>query len=98
MAGIPAVDDDRDNPPLAGVAEISGHFKFSHPMNPVAPRSPFSPKMSFEVTLGNGEVIRKSVNHTSHTSGVLVQDLNGCIAEGVIALLNDPAVKAYQAQ
>jgi uncharacterized lipoprotein YmbA len=51
--------------------------------------------MSFEARLGNGEAISMTV---PHTSGVLVQDLNGCVAEGVMKLLNDPRVRAYLAQ
>ena len=51
-------------------------------------------QMHFHVTLGNGEVIEMNV---PHSSGVLSQDLNGCIAEGVIALFNDARVKAYLA-
>jgi hypothetical protein len=49
----------------------------------------------FQATLGNGAVVTKTV---PHTSGVLQQDLNGCIAEGVMALLNDGQVRAYLAQ
>jgi hypothetical protein len=48
--------------------------------------------MQFEAKLGDGTVITKDV---PHASGVLIQDLNGCIAEGVIALLADPQVRAY---
>jgi hypothetical protein len=48
--------------------------------------------MQFEARLGDGTVITKDV---PHASGVLIQDLNGCIAEGVIALLADPQVRAY---
>ncbi len=50
--------------------------------------------MSFVAKLGNGEVVTKTVRHTS---GVLLQDLNGCIADGVVALLNDETLRAYLA-
>lgn len=52
-------------------------------------------KIKFEVTLGNGQTIPFTV---PHTSGVLVQDLNGCIAEGVMTLLNDARVRSYLAE
>lgn len=52
-------------------------------------------KINFEVTLGNGQVIPFTV---AHTSGVLIQDLNGCIAEGVMTLLNDARVRTYLAE
>ena len=48
----------------------------------------------FEAKLGNGQTIDLDV---PHASGVLAQDLNGCIAEGVMKLLNDPRVKSYLA-
>ena len=51
--------------------------------------------INFEVTLGNGQKIPFIVKHTS---GVLIQDLNGCIAEGVMTLLNDKRVREYLAQ
>jgi hypothetical protein len=51
--------------------------------------------LSFEARLGNGEVITKTV---PHTSGVLLQDLNGCIAESVMMLLNDAKFRAYLAE
>ena len=49
----------------------------------------------FDATLGDGKVVSKTV---THGSGSLQQDLNGCIAEGVMNLLNDPQVRAYMAQ
>jgi hypothetical protein len=52
----------------------------------------WSSKMLFEVRLGDGTVITKE---THHKSGILIQDLNGCIAEGVMNLLADPQVRAY---
>lgn len=52
-------------------------------------------KMDFEAKLGDGTVVRSSV---PHSSGVLAQDLNGCIAEGVIYLFKDPQVQAYLAK
>ena len=51
--------------------------------------------LNFEARLGNGEVVTMTV---PHTSGILAQDLNGCIAESVMKLLNDPQVRAYLAQ
>lgn len=51
-------------------------------------------KLSFDAKLGNGEVVSMTV---PHTSGVLQQDLNGCIAESVMKLLNDERVRAYLA-
>ena len=50
--------------------------------------------LRFEATLGNGEVVAMTV---PHSSGVMLQDLNGCIAESVMKLLNDPRVRAYLA-
>ena len=47
--------------------------------------------MDYEVKLGNGEVIKK---HVTHGSGDVRQNLNGCIAEGVIHLFKDDKVKA----
>ena len=52
----------------------------------------WSSNMQFEARLGDGTVITKDV---PHASGILIQDLNGCIAEGVIALLSDAQVRAY---
>lgn len=46
----------------------------------------------YEVRLGDGTVFNKEV---PHGSGNPLQDLNGCIAEGVMVLLNDPQVRAY---
>ena len=51
-------------------------------------------KIKFEVILGNGQTIPFTV---AHTSGVLLQNLNGCIAEGVMTLLNDQRVRDYLA-
>lgn len=48
----------------------------------------------FRATLGNGETIDFAVHHAS---GELGQDLNGCIAEGVMTMLNDKRVLAYLA-
>jgi hypothetical protein len=55
----------------------------------------FKSQLDFEATLGDGEVIRQTVHHAS---GVLPQDLDGCIAESVMALLNDSRVKNYLAR
>jgi hypothetical protein len=46
----------------------------------------------FQAALGNGQTLDFNV---PHTSGILLQDLNGCIAEGVMTLLNDARLKAY---
>ncbi len=51
--------------------------------------------MKYTVKLGNGKTLVKTVEHTS---GILSQDLNGCIADGVAKLLSDPEVKAYLAE
>lgn len=51
--------------------------------------------MDYEAKLGNGEVIKRRV---THGSGNVYQDLNGCIAEGVIDLFKDEKVKAYLAK
>lgn len=52
-------------------------------------------QLEFEATLGGGETVRKLVKHSS---GNVVQDLNGCIAEAVMVLLNEPQVRAYLAK
>ena len=49
-------------------------------------------KIVYEVALGSGERFEKTV---THGSGDLRQDLNGCIAEAVMHLLNDERVRAY---
>ena len=48
----------------------------------------------FHVTLGDGQAIDFTVHHAS---GEPLQDLNGCIAEGVMTMLNDKRVLAYLA-
>jgi hypothetical protein len=55
----------------------------------------YKSQLDFEATLGDGQVIRQTVHHSS---GVLPQDLDGCIAESVMVLLNDPRVKNYLAR
>jgi len=55
----------------------------------------FKSQLDFEATLGDGQIIKQTVHHSS---GVLPQDLDGCIAESVTVLLNDPRVKNYLAQ
>jgi hypothetical protein len=50
--------------------------------------------IDFDVQLGDGQVLKFDVHHAS---GSLAQDLNGCIAEGVMTMLNDARVKAYLA-
>lgn len=52
-------------------------------------------ELKYTATLGNGVSIEKTV---THGSGVLAQDLNGCIAEAVIDLLNDAKTIAYLAE
>ena len=53
-------------------------------------------QMSYTVKLGNGEEIQKTVNHASGAGAH--QDLNGCIADGVVALLSDEQILAYLAE
>jgi hypothetical protein len=48
--------------------------------------------IQFQATLGNGQVLNFDV---PHSSGSLLQNLNGNIAEGVMTLLNDQRVRAY---
>ncbi len=55
----------------------------------------YSSKMQFQVKLGDGQTIDKPV---THRSALALQDLNGCIAEGVMLLLKDEKVLAYLAQ
>ena len=50
--------------------------------------------IKFTADLGDGKTVSKEVEHAS---GDVLQDLNGCIAEGVIYLLNDETVRAYLA-
>lgn len=52
-------------------------------------------EIKFTATLGSSGTVEKTV---THGSGVLLQDLNGCIAEAVMNLLNDPKVVAYLAE
>ena len=54
----------------------------------------YKSEIKFQAKLGNGKVIDKTV---PHSSGNPAQDLNGCIAEGVMTLLNDETVRAYLA-
>ena len=51
--------------------------------------------LKFDAKLGDGKTISMTV---PHTSGFLAQDLNGCIAESVMTLLNDQRVRTYLAQ
>jgi hypothetical protein len=51
-------------------------------------------KIRLEAVLGDGEVREIAA---FHGSGNLFQDLNGCIADGVIELFKDEKVKAYLA-
>jgi len=46
----------------------------------------------FTAVLGSGLVISKEVTNAGPDT---IRDLNGCIAQGVIQLMNDPAVRAY---
>jgi hypothetical protein len=50
--------------------------------------------IEFQAKLGDGQTLNFNVRHAS---GILAQDLNGCIAEGVMTLLNDPRLKSYLA-
>jgi hypothetical protein len=52
-------------------------------------------EIKFTAILGTSETIEKTV---THASGNPLQDLNGCIAEGVMNLLNDPKVLSYLAE
>jgi hypothetical protein len=56
----------------------------------------YKSSMTYSITLGNGKQIDKTVQHGSGSS--LDQDLNGCIAEGVIELFKDKAVLDYLAE
>jgi hypothetical protein len=51
-------------------------------------------EIRFQAILGNGQTVDFSVHHSS---GIALQDLNGCIAEGVMNLLNDQRIKTYLA-
>lgn len=51
--------------------------------------------IQFEAKLGDGEVIPFTV---PHSSGILAQDLNGCIAEGVLTMYKNDKVLAYLAK
>jgi len=48
--------------------------------------------IEYDVTLGDGQHFHKSVHHGS---GSPLQDIDGCIAEGVLELLKDQRVVAY---
>ena len=52
-------------------------------------------ELKYTATLGNGRKIDKTV---THGSGILAQDLNGCIAESVIDLFKDDSVRRYLAE
>ena len=52
-------------------------------------------ELKYTAALGNGKTINKVV---THGSGVLIQDLDGCISESVIDLFKDETVKAYLAE
>ncbi len=55
----------------------------------------YNSKITFDATLGDGNVVSMTV---PHSSGSPVQDIDGCIAEGVMKLLNDPQLRAYLAK
>ena len=55
----------------------------------------WSSNIVFRATLGDGQSLDFTVHHAS---GEPLQDLNGCIAEGVMHLLTDPRVLAYLAK
>jgi len=50
--------------------------------------------IQFEAVLGDGQTLEFFV---PHTSGILIQSMDGGIAEGVMVLLNDERLKAYLA-
>jgi len=52
-------------------------------------------KIQYQAKLGNGQTVEKLV---SHASGSVHQDLNGCLAEGVMMLLKDDKLLAYLKQ
>jgi len=52
--------------------------------------------MHMEAVLGDGETVELSNEHTSGWSAA--QDLNGCMAEGVMTLFTNDKVLAYLAQ
>lgn len=56
----------------------------------------FHSKMLMEAVLGDGETVELSNEHTSGWS--LDQDLNGCMAEGVMTLFTNQKVLAYLAE
>ena len=51
--------------------------------------------LTYQVTLGNGSTFEKTVKHGS---GILIQDLNGCIADSVGDFLTDGRVNSYLTQ
>ena len=53
-------------------------------------------KMLMEAVLGDGETVELTNEHTS--GWTLDQDLNGCMAEGVMTLFTNQRVLAYLAQ
>lgn len=55
----------------------------------------YNSSIRFDATLGDGSVVSQTVKHSS---GSPVQDLDGCIAEGVMNLLNDPQLRTYLAK
>lgn len=52
-------------------------------------------KLSYTATLGNGQTLNKQVRHRS---GLLYQDLNGCIADASLSLFRDENVINYLKQ
>jgi hypothetical protein len=55
----------------------------------------YNSQISFDAALGDGTVVSLTV---PHSSGSPVQDIDGCIAEGVMKMLNDSQVRAYLAK
>ncbi len=51
-------------------------------------------KIVVQAALGDGSVVDLTV---THASGDPIQDLNGCVAEAVMKLLNDARIHAYLA-
>ena len=52
-------------------------------------------ELRYTAVLGGSDRVEKIVHHGS---GNLIQDLNGCIADAVVDLLNDAKVQAYLAE
>jgi hypothetical protein len=80
--------------PAGGKASKSMSLKVNSLLSEYTNAFFWKSNIQFQATLGDGQVINLTV---PHKSGVLQQDLNGCIAEGVMVLFKDARVKAYLA-